>query len=139
MKKQITFHVFGSFDKIYNSFADLEIFGDLHPLIVKVNKSLQLDENIAEYDIMEQPFTWLPFKIKYKSLVRTTDNKVEYNVFDLPFTKGTIVYNFTEIESKNCTEIIFNLHLESKLLGRKILLNKMLKAQIKLIDKLNKK
>ena len=50
---------------LFETFEDLNLYGLVHPLIKKV-EFLETRDLGKAYQIIEQPYSYLPFRIKYK-------------------------------------------------------------------------
>lgn len=123
----------GSIEEIRTILSDLEVYGELHPLIQTV-KQHAADEN--SYIIKEKPYSWIPITIKYYARVRVIENQIIYKINGLPLTEAKIKYTLEEINDGE-TSIIYKLELMSKLVGQRILANKMIKAQDQLMKSIN--
>jgi len=69
----------------------------------------------------------LPIQFYYKAKVKASTDEIKYEIYDLPFTKALIHYKLTQ--KSKIIEIEFHLRIDSKLIGKRILLYKMMKAQ----------
>lgn len=120
-------------DKVQAILSNLKSFAEIHPLILAV---YPLD-NYNSYTIKEKPYPWLPIKVNYKARVSTNANEIVYEISELPLTTATIKYQLYQ-EIGESTIIDFHLQVNSKMLGKKILVNKMMKAQDAVMEALEK-
>ena len=79
----------------------------------------------------------MPFKISYFASIESEENEIIYEVTGIPLSKLKIHYTFTSNEMDE-TEINCLLQLDSKLLGKQILMRKLEKAQNDLMSSLKK-
>ena len=137
MNRQKQYKINGPLIKIQKKLSNLELFGKLHPLIKEVKKMTK--DNIGgslSYRIIERPYHWFPINIQYSAKVTASENEVVYEISEIPFTKANIRYELKEIK-ENLTEIKFNLQIDSKLIGKGILMNKMISAQDKVMERID--
>jgi len=121
---------------IKNILIDLNLYGELHPLIKSVHKVNVTAKNYEEYLIKERPYRWIPITIKYTAQLSSKENEEDYKILGIPFTKAYIKYTLNKISDKE-TDVKFRLQLDGKPIGKRILLNKMIKAQNKLMKAMN--
>jgi ribosome-associated toxin RatA of RatAB toxin-antitoxin module len=114
-------------------FGNLKSYGKYHPLIKNVILVNSKNSSKTEYIVKEQPFNWIPIRIKYLTVVRQKNNKIEYQIKKIPLTKVSFEYEFLHIGELEC-EVEFKLSLKSKLLGKRIFLQKMINAQEELMN-----
>lgn len=117
------------------TFKDLKLYGLVHPLI----RGVELLESNAlgnKYQIVEQPYSYLPFRIKYQALLLSEGNEITYTISGIPWTNAQIQYSFEPNELEDKTTIHFKLNIEGKLpnWAHKILQHKMMKAQDQLME-----
>lgn len=137
MENYKTYAVQKKLEKLVDIFSDLEKFGALNPLIYKVEK-LGAEQNERLFRIYERPYRWLPITVKYKArVILQAAHNVEYQITELPFTTANFVYRFSK-ESVDRTMIELRIQINSKLIGKKILMNKMIKAQDKIMSNLSR-
>ncbi len=126
-----------SLELLFETFEDLNLYGLVHPLIRKVEFLERRDLGKA-YQIIEQPYRYLPFRIKYKAIVQVNNinnKEIQYTILGIPWTDAEINYSFEKNEIKNSTAIKFQLQIGGELprFVQKILQNKMMKAQDELM------
>lgn len=131
-EKQLTYTLPFSKESVIDLFNDLEAYGKLHPLILSVK---EIESNPIQYKITERPYKFLPFKIIYYATIHSAGNEIVYSVTGIPLSKLHIKYNLESIENGG-TEINCLLQLDSKLVGKQILMNKLIKAQNDLMSSL---
>ncbi len=137
MNREIQYKILGNLKTIQNILTDLVYYGKLHPLIQSVTKIKNESIDCKAYRIKERPYSWIPINIFYSAQVKSSENKVEYLISGIPFTKAKINYQLNQINTEE-TEVIFSLELNSKLIGKRILFNKMIDAQNRLMESINK-
>jgi hypothetical protein len=107
--------------------GDLRTFGDYHPLITSVTETSE-----STYEVKERPYSWLPLSIRYSARIELqSDTRIIYRISKLVLFKPRFTYEFLSEESKS-TNFQFTIQIEGPPLGRKILLNKMIDAQVRL-------
>lgn len=116
---------------ILDNFNDLVKYGELHPLMYKVER---LSDQL--FKIYERPIKGLPIPITYKAKVIQKPNKSLFHIQGLPYKKVELMYSFDSAE--NTTHVDLCITVEGLLFGKKYLLNKMFHAQRMLIENLNK-
>lgn len=137
MKFEKKYIIQKSLEEVKDIFYNLEKFGSFHPLIKSVKK-LDTDVNgQTKYLIKEQPYPWIPIRIKYTALVGIQGNRIAYKIHGIPMVKPSIKYQFSSISNAK-TQVHFNLDIEGKMMGKRILMSKMVKAQNSLILLINK-
>lgn len=122
----------GDIEKLREILIDLIYFGKLHPLIKKVEK-LNSSNKGSYYKISERPYSWLPVRVNYNALVSHSSEVISYEISNLPMTSATINYQLGSLDS-NLIDVDFHLEIKSRAPGKKILQNKMLNAQDRLMD-----
>ena len=132
MEKQKQYKIKGAITKIESILSDLESYSRFHPLIQAAHPINNNDKINKSYNIIERPFLWLPIKVKYKAKVMSSDHTIIYKITGLPLTTATIKYQLQQ-QVGEPTIIDFHLSIDSKLLGKKILGYKMMKAQDELM------
>jgi len=136
MKIEKHYRLKGKISNVKKILTNLEFYGKLHPLIKSVeiinNKTTECDE----YIISEKPYSWIPIQIKYSAKVKSFENKIEYKIEGLPFSTSKITYKLNQLPEE--IQLKFQLVIEGKLIGKSILLKKMIKAQNELINAINK-
>ena len=136
MKRSKSYKIKGNLEEITDVFADLNRFGDAHPLIYKVEQ-LKVIGGDDFYKIFEKLFSWIPININYKArVIRPNKTTVEYRVTGIPFTKVHFHYNYSEGSSDH---IIIDLLIEMKgyLPIKDLILKKMIKAQDVIINSID--
>ena len=133
MEIEKQYNVVGDLAELQNILINIEYYGRLHPLIKAVKK---IENGSNEYKIKERPYNWIPIHINYLVQVKSFEKRIEYKIIGIPFAKVRIRYSLNQIDKKD-TEIIFRLEIDSKLIGKKILGNKMMDAQNQLIKSIN--
>jgi len=124
MKKSKTYTVASPSKNIVEVLIDLERYGKIHPLIVKVEKF----DTINTYRIFEKPFSWVPLNIQYTAAVKSEMDKISYTISGIPFARVYINYTLIQVSNKS-TKANFHLSIESKMIGMQILQYKMMRAQ----------
>ncbi len=113
---------------VFQVLSNLEKFGELHPLIQKVER---VDSDSVEpiFQVFEQPFSWVPITIKYRANVTTTsDDSIQYAITTLPLTSVFLEYKLSQL-SASSIQVKVSIEIQSKLIGKGILMYKMLDAQ----------
>jgi hypothetical protein len=124
-----------SIEELFEVFQDLNLYGAVHPLIRGVN-FLETNDLGKVYQIVEQPYSCLPFRIKYKAIVSLNSKEIQYIIKGIPWTEAQIKYSFETNELNNKIAITFQLQIGGKLprFVQKVLQGKMMKAQDQLMD-----
>jgi carbon monoxide dehydrogenase subunit G len=128
-----------SLEQILMIFQDLKRYALVHPLIRGV-ELLESNELGSKYLIIEQPYAYLPFRVKYQVVVLSEGNEITYTISGLPWTDAQIQYSFESNVLEGKTAINFKLKIEGKLpnWGHKVLQHKMMKAQDQLMEAIAK-
>lgn len=138
MQFKKSYHLSASIDTVKQALIDLHQYGQLHPLINGVEKIHSPIQEITNYKITEQPFSWLPINIQYFAAVKFSEREVSYEITGIPLTQAWIAYDLKELKTTE-VEISFNLKIAGFLPGKKILQYKMVKAQDELMEAMEKK
>lgn len=106
---------------------DLQQYGAVHPLIIQVDKT----EQSYKYKIIEKPYPIVPIKINYHVLVSQEEDRIRYDLEGIPFFQVHITYLLHEVKAVpvNKTVIDFSVEVIGKIMGKRILARKILKAQ----------
>lgn len=121
-------------EPVFEQIQDLKLYGAVHPLIKSV-EFIETNNLGNAYQILEQPYRWLPFRIRYKAIVWLNNKEIKYTVSGIPWTEVEINYSFETNEANNRTKVKFQLQIKGKLprFVQKILQWKMAKAQDQLM------
>jgi len=138
LEKRKTYTVNLPISEIQKILSNLELFGKFHPLITSVEKMNPTKDGHPQYLIKEKPFDSLPIKIQYKAIVKVQPKYIELEIFDIPFTKAFIYYQMQAVNEAS-TAVDFRLVINSKMPGKVILQRKMINAQDRLMNAINKK
>jgi len=114
-------------DEVQQVIEDLERYGKFHPLITNVEKI-----NDGNFKVKERPYSWLPISIGYRVFVEElTAEKAVYGFSSLVWFKPKFTYRL-ESQSLDTTKIQLAIRIEGPPIGRQILINKMVAAQLQL-------
>ena len=133
-----TYILQGDTQQVMNILANLKHFGELHPLIRKVERIESENENNNVFKVKEQPFEWIPIHINYTAKVNITEEHVIYDVEGLPHAPIQLKYTFQKLPNHQ-VKITFHLSIQGKLPGKRFLHYKMLKAQDHLMEAMQEK
>lgn len=137
MQIQKHYRIAGTISDVQHFLIDLHQYGRIHPLINGIEKIDSSTSEIANYKITERPFNWLPINIQYFASVKSNENAVDYEITGIPFTQGWIHYDLTSLKDE-IVEISFNLKITGNWPGKKLLKQKMVKAQDHLMEAIKK-
>ncbi len=124
MQKSRVYEVSRSAERVEAMHLNMSHFADLHPLIQSIT-------HIGDgplYSVKERPISWIPLFISYRAKVLSRERIIEYHITGLPFRNVRLQYKFEEIHS-NSSRLVFTITINSCLLGKHFLANKMLKAE----------
>jgi hypothetical protein len=137
MLKEKKYSVYKNIEEVRLVLTNLETYAKVHPLIVSA-KPLEIsspDQKI--YEIIEQPYSWLPVKFTYQAQVFIANDTITYRLTGIPMFQPVIEYRLKSIDAKK-TQVVFTLTISGNLMTQRLLANKMLKAQDQLMRNLDK-
>ncbi len=130
------YSVYKNVEKIRTVLTNLEIYAEIHPLIISARHLQSGPGSNKIYQIIEQPYRWLPLKIAYQAEVSVTDDTITYQIRGLPGLQPVMVYQLTSIDYGK-TQIFFGLSISGNPLAQRILARKMMSAQNQFMRKLD--
>jgi hypothetical protein len=122
------YSVYKNIEKIRTVLTNLEIYAEIHPQIISARLLRSGPGSNKIYQIIEQPYRWLPVKITYQAKVSVTGDTITYQISGLPTLQPVMVYQLTSIDSGK-TQVLFGLSISGNPLAQRILAHKMLNAQ----------
>lgn len=127
--------VFKKWKETRSIFADIKTFARYHPLIKHVTFLKKDVKGFDVYNVKEQPFSWLPFILRYKAEVESHPNYIEYRFIGIPILEK-IEFRFEEM-SDSKTRIHYLIEVRNVYIVTTIFMRIMLKAHDRLIRNIN--
>lgn len=121
----IELKVNASLSEVKSTLLDIEEYGELHPLIKSVS-ALGSDH----YLINEKPYRFIPLNVMYQAFItKSTENAIDYGFSKVLFFMPAFFYQLSSDDDQT-TQIHLMIQIDGgPRIGRKILINKMIKAQ----------
>lgn len=137
MIKEKKYSVYQNIEEVRSVLTNLETYAKVHPLIISAKPLEMASPDQKIYEILEQPYGWLPVKFTYQAQVFCANDTITYQLTGIPMLQPVIEYRLKSIDAKK-TEVIFALTISGNLMTQRLLANNMLKAQDQLMRNLDK-
>jgi hypothetical protein len=95
-----------SIERVTDILVNLDEYGFFHPLIERCKL---VEGSNSLYQVSEQPFLWLPFKISYSASVLKNDHEITYQLSGIPLHKVDITFCLSELDHQTTlVDVVIN-------------------------------